>query len=329
MTTHHARLAQLALEKYGLGDAQRTLSQDLFNTTYCVTDADGQKYNLRLCGAAVQDRARVRDELVFLDFVAQRKQIRVPKPVRNLDGEFVTRVESVQGQTAQPRICCLFEWIEGEVVREHLTGSVMHKMGSATAHLHQAARDFRYPTPDEPFRQGYDYDEAVIIQHREWMAEREAEIGPVRMDLLNRAVDHLLAQFGQLPKNRQTYGFIHADLNPNNYLVTNAGLDNEEVSVIDFEQLGRGHYPFDLATTMVDLEETKIDFDCRWSNFKAGYRTVAELPFADDSELAPFVMTVHLNFLDWLYNTPSPHVRAQYESRFQEVHELIQHNLER
>lgn len=327
MTPDHAHIAQLALEQYGLGDAHYTLSQVHFNTTYCVTAADGRKFNLRLCGAYLQNEEIVHDELTFIDFVAQRGDVRVPKPVLNLDHKFVTQVEVEHASDRSRRLCCLFEWIEGDVVRDHLTDSVLHKMGRASALLHQATKEFRFPTPDDPFRHGYYYDEKVIIQHRDWIAERQAEISPERTNLLHRTIDHLLEKFDQLPKTRATYGFIHADLNPNNFIVTNAGRANEEVSVIDFEQLGRGHFCVDLATTMVDLDERKIDFEQRWSNFKQGYQTVTNLPFEDECELDPFVMAIHLNFLDWIYNTPTPQVRAQYEARFQEVHDLIRDGL--
>ena len=328
MKTNHAHIAQLALEQYGLGDARRTLSQDLFNTTYCITDTTGQKYNLRLCGADLQNSRRVQDELIFIDFLAQRNQIRVPKPVHNLDGEFVTRIAATEDPATHSRICCLFEWIEGEVLRDHLSEPLLYQMGSATAQLHLAAKAFRFPTPEEPFRADYNYDEAVVLQHREWLTERQAEISSERVELINRAIDQVLGQLVHFPKNRDTYGFIHADLNPNNFIVTNPGGKNEEVSVIDFEQLGRGHFCFDLATTMVDLDERKTDFARRWFSFKQGYQKVTELPFEDERELEPFVMTVHLNFLDWLYNTPTPHVREQFEARFHEVHELIRNGLE-
>lgn len=322
------QLAELALKKYGISVMDLSLSQDMWNTTYCVTDTTGRKYNLRLSGAALQDCAPIRDEMIFIDFIAKRNEIRVPQPIRNLEGEFVTLVrigeeDGPNDENLTSRICCLFHWIEGEVVRDRLTDSVMHKMGVATALLHNAAREFRFPTTDDQFRKGYTYDESVISQHRDWVLEREADIGRERVALLNKAIDCLLDQVSPLPKNRQTYGFLHADLNPNNVIVTDAGLDSESIAVIDFEQLGWGHYSFDLATTMVELQEYGADFDRYWSNLKAGYRTVAELPFQHEDELEPFVMMVHMNFLDWLYNTPNPLVRAKYEARFHEVHELI------
>ncbi|MEM7129046.1 MAG: phosphotransferase [Chloroflexota bacterium] len=333
MNTNH-QLATLALRQYGLEDAQLALSQDKWNITYCVTGANGQKYNLRICGAAMQDAERIHDEMIFLDFVAQRGQIRVPKPVRNVDGEFVTTVEA-----DERRICCLFEWIEGDVVRDALTDSVMHKMGRATAFLHQAAHAFRFPTPDDPFRRGYDYDEAVILQHREWMAALGDQISPERRELLNRAIDHVLAQFAQIPKHRDTYGFIHADLNPNNFVVTNVGLEDEEVSVIDFEQLGRGYFCIDFANMKAELLDRygghsrlavsqNEGFMRKWNQYKAGYQTISSLPFTDEAELDPFIMTVDLNFLDWIYNTPTLHVREQYDERFQATHELIRLQLE-
>lgn len=321
-------LAQLALEKYGLAGSDMMLLQDMWNTTYCVTDSNDRQYNLRINGGALQELQKVEDELTFLDFVARRQQVRVPKPVRALAGELVVPVETADGfDKPERRLCCLFEWIDGSVVRENLSDSVLHKMGSAAARLHQAAQEFRFPTPDDPFREGYHHDETVILQHREWLAKLEAEIAPDRVKLIHNAVDHVLHEFGEIDKVRNNYGYIHADLNPNNYIVTNAGLANEEVSVIDFEQLGRGFFHSDFAVMKAELIFLEQDVDRLWASFKAGYQSVMPLPFDHDDELEPFIMAGDLAFLDWIYNTPSPHVREHWHTRFEATHDKIRGEL--
>ncbi len=99
-------------------------------------------------------------------------------------------------------------------------------------------------------------------------------------------------------------------------------VNESQVSVLDFDQLGRGHYLYDIACLMVELMDDVEQFPMRWASFKRGYQTVIELPFRQEIELEPFIVAVKLAFLDWVYNAQEPNVRktkmplvpATYES---------------
>ena len=311
---------QSVLVQYDLAIAQTLLLQDQWNITYQVIATGGAKYNLRICGAEFQDRQCLEDELAFVDFVTQNGQVRAPTPVRNRKCEFVTILE---GST--PRQCCLYEWIEGEPARGRLTPATMRQMGAATACLHAAAQAFRFPLPDDGFRNDYAFDETLVRQHRDWIARKRDLISVERVALLHRAIDYVLEHFKPLEKQRLTYGFIHADLHPGNFILSPGRAD---VAVIDFDQLGRGHFCYDLAVMMVELVDEGDHSGELWHHFKQGYQEIAALPFAHEEELDPFVMSVHLGFLDWIYNTPTRHVRQRWDARFQAIHEVVRQMLD-
>ena len=107
-------------------------------------------------------------------------------------------------------------------------------------------------------------------------------------------------QMGITPAN---YGVIHADLSFGNLLV-----QDDEIYIIDFEQLGRGHFLYDLAVLHAELFNDPTTVAALWASLVAGYKEVAPLPFREASELAPFTVATHLNFLDWVYNTTNPTV---------------------
>ena len=184
-------LVQTILEKYEFADATYELLADQWNTTYRITTPTGQRYNLRICGAAFQDKKCLEDELNFVDFVAKSQQVRVPRPARNLQGALVTLIETPEGT----RLSCIFEWIEGEAARGQLTVPLMHHLGRMVAHLHLVIKTFPFPSKEDSFRTGYNFDEVLVASHRIWIEEYAEEIGSERIKLLNTAIDHTLERF--------------------------------------------------------------------------------------------------------------------------------------
>jgi len=287
----------------------------LWNTTYRVVAEDGTSYNLRVCNPNVQDRQSLHDELTFLDFVTKRRQVGVPQPVSNRHGEFVTVVSTPEGD----RLSCLFTWIEGQEARDKLSHSVLYRMGQSVAFLHEAAKAYAFPSDGDGFRESYHYDDKLLLSHHKWIAECATELGSERVVLLHKAIDDVLAAFTSIGKPRDNYGFIHGDLHLGNFVV-----QGEEVCVIDFDQLGRGHFCYDIATLMCDLQQDGPgDFDARWTSFKTGYQAVTGQPFPDAQMLEPFVTAVDLAFLDWYYNSMTTQARIQYARRLQATYASI------
>ena len=307
-------LAQI-IAQYQLGQPQMTHLGTLWNTTYRVVAQDRTCYNLRVCNPRFQDRQCLHDELAFLDFVAKRGRVQVPQPVPNRHGEWVTVVSTPEGD----RLSCLFTWIEGQDARGRLSRPVLYQMGQSVALLHEAARSYAFPTDGDGFRENYCYDDRLVVSHREWIAERAGEIGSERVRLLHKAIDDVLAAFASVGKRRDNYGFIHGDLHLGNFVV-----QGENVCVIDFDQLGRGYFCYDIATLMSDLQDEPGDFAARWNSFQAGYRAVTVCSIPDMQRLAPFVTAVDLAFLDWYYNAMTPSARAQYQQRMYATYESIQ-----
>ncbi|MBI3960312.1 MAG: phosphotransferase [Chloroflexi bacterium] len=300
--TNNEGIRNAVLDAYALSGAQIHLLQSRWNHIYRVEAADGARYSLRICAPEFKDRRWMQDELAFLDFVAEVGTICAPRPVRNRDGALITAIPAEEGE----RLACLFEWVEGEPSYRNLTVDMMAQIGRLTAHLHEIGRAFLFPDATNGFRADYRYDQALARSHREWIPEHRAEIGPENEALLQRAIDFVVEGMDRVGQARATYGVIHADLHFGNFLVHNG-----QVSLIDFDQLGRGHYCYDIAFLLTELYDEPESQPARWQAFKAGYAEVTPLPFDDDAELAPFLIAVGLAFLDWVYNAPNPQVRAE------------------
>lgn len=295
-------LLQATLRSYNLTSAQTHLLQSRWNHIYRVEAADGQVYSLRICAPEFKDRQWMKDELTFLDFAAEMGTISAPRPVRNRDGALMTAIPTPIGE----RVACLFVWVEGEPAYRYLTTDVTRQIGRIAAHLHEVGRAFPFPSQENGFRADYRYDQALARSHREWISKHRAEIGPENEALLQRAIDFAVAGMDQIGQTRQSYGVIHGDLHFGNFLIHNG-----QVSLIDFDQLGRGHYCYDIAFLLTELYDDPDTQTEHWQAFKEGYQEVTPPPFTDDTELEPFLVAVGLAFLDWVYNAPNPQVRAE------------------
>jgi Ser/Thr protein kinase RdoA (MazF antagonist) len=301
-TCQETQLLHQMLARYGLAHAETVLLQSLNNQVYRVEDDSGRRFSLRICPAHIQSRQPLEDELAWLNFLAGAGQVHAPQPVRNQQGDWLTAVATAEGE----RLGCLFAWVEGVEASRRLAEPVLYAIGRVVASLHQAAKQFSFPAADNTFRGDYRYDRTLTVSHRDWIALHQAEIGPENTHLLYRAVDWVTAAMDRIGTTPENYGFIHADLHLGNFLV-----HGDRVSVIDFDQLGRGHFLYDLAGLAVELLNEPSSFPVLWESFKAGYREVAELPFGDEQELDPFIVAVNLGFLDWVYNAPNPQVRQE------------------
>lgn len=300
------RILQAVLGSYGLLGAKTELLGNLWNRVYRVEAENGQRCSLRLCAPAIRQSRSVEEELLWLEWVASRQQVRVPRPVRNQQHDLITAVPTPEGA----RLSCLFEWVPGGPARGSLTPTVLRRIGQAVASLHVMAREAGGPFQASDFRSGYQYGNRLAAAHREWIAARRAEIGEENARLLEGAVAWLLSALARMGEPREKYGLIHADLHFGNFLVQDG-----QVSVIDFDQLGWGHYGYDLAVLKVELANEVGDCAALWDNLVAGYQQVAPLPFAEEGELAALTIAVHLAFLDWVYNSPNPAVREQMGPR--------------
>ncbi len=87
------------------------------------------------------------------------------------------------------------------------------------------------------------------------------------------------------------YGMIHSDLRMANLLQ-----DDERISVLDFDDCGRGWYMYDIAS-IVGFMEHRPDLQDIVDTVVEGYRTKAELSEADGREIPTFIMMRRIGLL--------------------------------
>jgi Ser/Thr protein kinase RdoA (MazF antagonist) len=98
-------------------------------------------------------------------------------------------------------------------------------------------------------------------------AERQL-LTPAERRLFRRVADRAQETMDRLGTSRRVYGLIHADLIQANYLIHHGN-----VHLIDFAELGRGHFLYDMGITLYGLWGLDPGLEQRQA-FLAGYKEV-------------------------------------------------------
>ncbi len=292
-----AALARTALRAYGIeGTVLRPL-QHAENTTFRLAAPDGRRFVLRVHRTGRHSPEQVRSEMAWLAALRCDTDLLVPRPHTTADGALLAVAEAPG--VPEPRMCVLFDWMEGRFRNDSLTPARMAAVGELIGQLHRHAEQFVPPA-------GF---------HR-WRGDEISDLVRVGTDGMDAAVAHVAGLVGELigPEHRTTveavatrvraaqaalgegpdaFGLIHGDLHQWNYLFA-----GERVAAIDFDDCGYAHYLYDLAVTTHAVGRHPRAAELR-SGLLAGYRRVRGLPAEHEPLLDAFVALRRLQLITW------------------------------
>jgi Ser/Thr protein kinase RdoA (MazF antagonist) len=284
------RLAQAALQHYGLPDARLIFLRDVDNTLYRVEAAD-QRYVLRMHSVERHSPAALRSELHWLAALRHEAGLLVPEPALTRDGAVF--VDVAAPDVPQPRRCVLLRWLPGRVRTEQPWPSEIARIGALMARLHCHAE--RYDPPDFA-RQSWDWARLFGPAAGLWR-NGPLLLSPADLEICRAASQRIAATMEAVGQSRATYGLIHSDLN-----LSNIVFHGDQVGAIDFEECGLGYFLFDMAVTLYELS----DFPAREAALRAafldGYARERALPAGSADHLPAFEAMRRLDLMSWILN---------------------------
>jgi Ser/Thr protein kinase RdoA (MazF antagonist) len=308
-----ARLRQLALNAltaFGIRSVRLELLQHGDNTTFRVSAEYTECYVLRIhrSGQTIlrqRSPAEIRSEMMYLAFLIQEEGFVVPSPVKTLDGDFLATAEA-EG-VPEPRICVLFRWVEGRFIDSRLTSKHLERVGSFMANLHNSGTRFH---PPEKFARGRldnlcgkplsiseavarsqvdnPEDEATAIKLVTEMCSPE---DGARVKRLIEIIRKVQLELGHSP---ETFGLIHGDLHQENYF-----FHQGQVRAIDFDDCGYGHYLYDIAVTLFNIDDHENKSVLK-KGLLEGYHSVRPLPKEHEAYLGVFMTLRELQMMLWV-----------------------------
>lgn len=294
-----ARLAERALEAWGLTGARIAPIKYRENAVFRVTSGDGTRRALRVHRADYRSDAHIRSEIAWMRALS-RSGIATPAALPTREGDVLCRASDPG--VPEPRQCDLFEWVEGQPLGTleggvHLGEKALRRtyetVGAIAAQIHDHGA--RWTPPRGFARPAWDAEALVgdaPAFGRFWELDGLAD--PQRA-LLLRSRDLVRQRLRALPPPDR---LVHGDLIPDN-LLAEAG----RVRVIDFDDCGFGWHGFELVTSIFPLLVSG-GFEAGRDAFLAGYRRVRPFPEEELALLPTFVMARALSYLGWPAGRP-------------------------
>lgn len=280
------RLAESALAEYDLPGARLAPLVHAFNTTFKVTDAEDNRYVLRITRPGKNTVAEVQSELAWLVALHRDTDLVVPDPVP-------TRTDTLLVQDAapgvpEPRICALFRWVPGRFVRARLMPRHMEQVGRLIARLHEHSQGFQ---PPHGFRRPRIDD---IPATRASVVPLVAGVCPPSdVALVEAVLYRIAATLDSLGHSPESYGLIHSDVHQWNYL-----FHQGQVHLLDFDDCGYAPFLYDLAVTTFEVEHHS-HFPALRAALLAGYGAARPLPPNPETVLNTLTQLRRIQNLVW------------------------------
>lgn len=289
-------LAETALAQYDIPDAHLSYLQEGDNLLYRVTSPAQGQFLLRVHKLARHSEPEIRSELLWLEALRREGCLPVPEPMFTHDGAPVCEV-AIDG-IPEARRCVLLRWIPGRRKRASLGTTDVKLMGAYMARLHQHAEQW---TPPADFvRSRWDWEHLFGSSAPIWTAGtnvyREDEL-----QIFAAAAQRIKAHLRDLGDGSDTFGVIHSDLNPSNFVFREGA-----AYAIDFEECGWGYYLYDITVTLSELKEYGDRYEQLRLAFLDGYQHVRSLPHGYERYDETFEVMRTVELVHWILDWESP-----------------------
>ncbi|MEK4354799.1 phosphotransferase [Paenibacillus sp. FSL R5-0475] len=229
------------------------------NITFKVTDkTDNKNYLLRIhkpisegFSGLQHTRDGLQAEMFFLREIDQKNILKVQRPVLNQKGELVTEYSSEQFGTS---LATLLEWIEGSTLTqdEDNIEQIVYRLGRNLASLHEFSRTLMPLELHRPVYNVTKIDETLIELGK---GTDNGALIQEDYEVISSVLLVVKEQLAELDARDNSWGFIHADFQLGNVLVS-----EQNPILIDYCLFGYGYYLFDLgsASSMLKSELRKM-----------------------------------------------------------------------
>lgn len=243
-----------AAATFGIAPSSVQFLRDASNVIYDCQHASGPAI-LRLTPDTARSPEMIRGEMDFMAYLAQNAG-RVPRVMRSrhdqlvaqVPGYYVTVLEKVPG--VHP---------EGAA----LTSDMIGRLGQTLGRMHRLARGY---TPGDPALRRPHWHALELFDFEKTIPESQPDV--------RAQCQQVLAEVRALPVDETSYGLIHADPEPWNFLVHDG-----QVAVIDFDDCCYHWFAFDVAVALLyitwaaDRHDDPTFPQRAWEALWAGYQT--------------------------------------------------------
>lgn len=291
-------LAASALEHWELDVDRLEPLKVRENAVYAVHLRCGQRVVLRVHRYGYHSDAALESEYLWLQALCA-SGIEVPRFMATRHGRMFARV-SAPGLSA-PRQVDVLEWIDGHPlgalselsVHETQIEMIYGTIGALAAAMHNHCSGWSQP----PGFVRHAWDAEGIAGARPlWGRFWELDaLSAEQRRLFTALRSRLRTELERYGAASDRFGLIHADLVPENILITGAG-----PRIIDFDDGGHGWHMFELATSLYFIRRERY-YEAAREALLAGYRRHRLLPEEHTKMLPLFLAARGTTYLGWAH----------------------------
>ncbi|MBD5770971.1 phosphotransferase enzyme family protein [Marinomonas colpomeniae] len=233
----------------------------------------------------------IASEIAWIKALRRDSNITIPAPLPLDDGSYIASFED-DGHT---RYVVAFEFITGKepAVDKSLTAG-FEVLGQISAGLHNHAS--QWTPPDSFIRKSWTF-ETSFGNNPLWGDWRQAlDLEKDEQTVLEQLCVQLENKLAAYGTSSDRFGLVHADLRLANLLV-----DQDKLSVIDFDDCGFSWFMYDFAAAISFYEESPQIPDLITAWLK-GYRTVRPLEKEHENMIPTFILFRRLLLTAWITN---------------------------
>ncbi len=237
--------------------------------------------------------------------------IAVPDALRTNQGQHYTLVD-IPG-TGEARYAGVTTWIEGTTLMKYLEAKpdpaererAFRWIGEMVARMHNQSTGWQEPPGFT--RRRLDLD-ALLGEAPSWGRFWEhASLTRGERALLLRKRQEFRDQLESYGERPETFGLIHADVDPNN-IIYNDG----QLALIDFDDAAYGWHMYDVALTLDEFLYAP-DLEKLQAALIDGYRAHRPLAMADVGMLPMFLLIRGMALIGWYHERPEHTGSAYFE----------------
>jgi amicoumacin kinase len=258
---YHAGILEEAMQRYGI-EAERIRTLDAFESYIYEYERDDGNYILRISHSFRRCAELIAGEVDWINYLADNG-VPAARAVTSLSGKLVEAVADGQGEYF---LVTAFVRADGQKAWDIWSPEIYQSYGRLLGSMHALAQNYQ-PADVTWKRPEWDDDSMEFVDH--YLPESEMLVKQ-KYRLL---CDHLHA----LPKDPTTYGIIHQDAHPSNFVVDERG----KITLFDFDEAAYSWYVNDIAIALfysVMGEPDPVAFTKEFmTRFLSGYRQVYAL----------------------------------------------------
>lgn len=267
-------------------------------------EINNKKLIFRISHSSHRNKVELEEELGFINLLDINK-VPVSKPVKLYSLEYVEEIKSEK----EAYFLCVFEKAKGVTWREkNHTDMNFFNDGRALGKLHKTSKNTEKQFKRQP------WSENQYLQ----IAEK---VIPDKNIL--KSMNELIYKLNNLPKTRDSYGLIHGD-----YLFSNLIYDNDEITIIDFDECEYSWFVYDIAVYLfyyilggdpkdIDIEANKKLF----KKFMSGYIQENEINMYWIEKLPDFLRLREFVLLSSIYRSFNLDSLGKWQKDYIEVTE--------